>query len=56
MGHSTVTVSQRRAHPLAEAMSRRMEGWNTARLRGVGAHSGAVAQADSAKEVASLLE
>jgi hypothetical protein len=56
MGHGTVTVSQRRAHPSPEAMSRRMEARNTAWLRGVGAHSGTVAQADSAKEFASLLE
>jgi hypothetical protein len=40
MGHSTVTVSQRRAHPSPDAMSRRMEAWNTARLRGVGTDSG----------------
>jgi hypothetical protein len=56
MGHGTVTVLQRYAHPSPEAMSHRMEGWNTARLRGVGPDSGTVAQADSAREVASLLE
>ena len=50
MGHSTVTVSQRYVHPSPEAMENavpRMEGWNAARLRGVGTNLGTAAGVDS---------